>query len=182
MPVTAIAPPTGVKSNIVKGVPVNCSRIEAMMILGGVPINVIIPPNIDPKASGISSIDGERPALAADCNAAGMSIASAPTLFINEDKAPATPDNEPIWAVGDLSGGIRRRDRMFTAPEFTNPRLAIKTSATVTVAGLANPENALVAVTWPPSVAASRARIATKSCRSLPHINRPKMMASRQSK
>ena len=141
MPVTATAPPTGAKSNIANGVPVSSPRMAAMMMLGGVPIRVTSPPRMEPKASGISSSEAGRPACFADCRAAGISKASAPTLFMNPDRLPATPDSIPTWIVVDFTGGRRLRAIMLTAPEFTSPRLATRTSATVTVAALANPEN-----------------------------------------
>jgi len=49
----AIPRPRGAKSNMPKGSPAYWVRNEAMMMLGGVPINVIIPPKWALKASGI---------------------------------------------------------------------------------------------------------------------------------
>lgn len=61
------------------------------MIFGGVPIRVTSPPRMDPKDSGIRTRAGDREALAADSRAAGINMASAPTLFMTIDSDPATP-------------------------------------------------------------------------------------------
>ena len=63
-----------------------------MMILGGVPIRVMVPPKIEAKASGIRMNPGVRLALAADFSATGINRASAPTLLIKaESKAEILP-------------------------------------------------------------------------------------------
>ncbi len=60
-----------------------------MMMLGGVPINVVMPPRIEPNETGISSMAGEMPALCAALIATGMSSARAPTLFMKPDSTAA---------------------------------------------------------------------------------------------
>ena len=65
MPAIAAMPPTGAKSNILNGAPRLSSRMAAMMILGGVPINVTMPPRIVAKLRGIRDRPGLRPALRA---------------------------------------------------------------------------------------------------------------------
>ena len=61
MPTSAKVAPTGVKSNMPKGVPVICSRTRETTMLGEVPICVIRPPSSDPKAIGIRKAEGESP-------------------------------------------------------------------------------------------------------------------------
>ena len=55
------------------------------MMLGGVPIIVVSPPRMEPKASGISTRDGGTPPFCAVTRATGMRSARAPTLFMNAD-------------------------------------------------------------------------------------------------
>jgi hypothetical protein len=132
-------------------------------MFGGVPISVTSPPRIEPKASGISSTAGARPAFAADCSAAGISSASAPTLFMKADSSPATPDRLATCAPAFSIGGSRRRAISSTAPAFCRPRLMTSTIATVTVAGWPNPAKASLAGTTPAPVASSSAPKATMS-------------------
>ena len=56
-PTSAVIPPTGAKSNILKGAPRDSSLMAAMMMFGGVPIKVAIPPKMVAKDKGIN----ERP-------------------------------------------------------------------------------------------------------------------------
>ena len=62
-----------------------------MMMFGGVPISVIMPPSIEPKAIGISSMAGGRPRSVAVASATGSMIARAPTLFMKEEASATTP-------------------------------------------------------------------------------------------
>ncbi len=75
-------------------------------ILAGVPIRVIAPPNSDEKESGISSLETEILVRREMPIKAGMSIAVAPTLFIN---AEITPQVTMIVAMrpGSLSPANR---------------------------------------------------------------------------
>tara|TARA_B110000495_G_scaffold157882_1_gene141649 strand:+ start:454 stop:693 length:240 start_codon:yes stop_codon:yes gene_type:complete len=57
-------------------------RKVAIIILGGVPIMVIMPPKILAKARGINIILGERFCLIDVFNATGNINAKAPTLFM----------------------------------------------------------------------------------------------------
>ena len=65
MPRIAQAAPTGAKSNIAYGSPKDFSRNIEMIILGGVPIKVIIPPRIEANDKGIKVIAGLRFSLSA---------------------------------------------------------------------------------------------------------------------
>ena len=62
-----------------------------MMILGGVPIIVIIPPKILAKARGMSITVGDRFCLTDVFSATGSMRANAPTLFIIADNMETTP-------------------------------------------------------------------------------------------
>ena len=62
-----------------------------MIIFGGVPIIVIIPPKILAKAKGIKIMLGERFCFIAVLSATGSIKASAPTLFIIAEQIVATP-------------------------------------------------------------------------------------------
>ena len=84
--------PTGAKSNIWNGSPSESLRNSAMMMFGGVPINVIMPPRMEAKDSAISDRDGLRPAFLAACKSTGMSNASAATLFMTAESAAASAD------------------------------------------------------------------------------------------
>ena len=64
-PAMAVIPPTGAKSNILNGSPRLSSRIVAMIIFGGVPISVAMPPRIVANDKAIRDSPGERPALRA---------------------------------------------------------------------------------------------------------------------
>lgn len=53
-----------------------------MIMFGGVPIKVSVPPSREPKASGISNSEGDRPLCRDIQIATGMSMANAPTSFM----------------------------------------------------------------------------------------------------
>jgi hypothetical protein len=61
MPTSVRTAPTGVKSNIVKGVPVRSARSCETTMFGDVPICVINPPSRAENAIGIRYFDGETP-------------------------------------------------------------------------------------------------------------------------
>ena len=87
IPITASNKPTGVKSNIVNGVPEAVALKLATMMFGGVPIMVVSPPRREPKARGIINSPGARLLRRAICITTGNNKVSAPTLFIKPDKA-----------------------------------------------------------------------------------------------
>ena len=70
-----------------------------MMILGGVPIMVIMPPSIDAKDKGIKVSEGLRLAFAAACRSTGINIASAATLFMTADRIAAIPAIAAMWVL-----------------------------------------------------------------------------------
>ena len=80
-----------------------------MMMLGGVPISVTMPPRIVAKDSGISDSPGARPALRAVWMSTGISSASAATLFMKADSTPPIPPMIAIWLPSDrvLSTSVR---------------------------------------------------------------------------
>ena len=66
------------------------------MTLGEVPIRVIRPPSSEPKAIGISRLDGEVPVRRASWNAIGIMIARAPTFLTKADSSVTTPTSTRI--------------------------------------------------------------------------------------
>ena len=73
-----------------------------MTTLGGVPINVTMPPRIDANESGMRVSAGLRLAFRAACISTGISNASAATLFITALSAAA---------IVDMTAICRRRPR-----------------------------------------------------------------------
>ena len=141
---------------------VSC-RIAAMMIFGGVPISVAMPPRMVAKDSGIRLNPGARPALRAVCISTGISSASAATLFIKAESTAPMPPISPIWlpSVRELSTRVRVIRK--TAPERTSPAETISTSATTSVAGWPKPEKASLVGTRPSTTAIISAEKATMS-------------------
>ncbi len=86
IPVTATPNPTNEKSNILKFKPLLSRRNEEAIIFGGVPINVVIPPNNEANAKGIKIFEAGIPFFIEICNATGSKSAKAPTLFIKADR------------------------------------------------------------------------------------------------
>ena len=109
----AIDSPTGVKSNIVKGLPNMSALTLAMMMLGEVPTSVTRPPTSEAAAIGISSEEGEVLWRRASWSAIGMKIASAPTFFVAIESSSTQPDS-----TGDLDGRRPqpRQDRAHQGP------------------------------------------------------------------
>src|SRR5699024_5774164 len=170
----ATAPPTGVKSNMAK--PALLSLTEARKLdtirLDGVPIKVVMPPNMVPKDNGMSMCPGGILRRCAVCRAIGMSSAKAPTLFIKaEKKAPkAVTDNTAKncdWVLGKACSAITS-----TSPVRSRLSLRINTPTTVTTAGGLNPTKASCPGTKPNAVHASNAATATTSWRQRPYKNR----------
>ena len=131
-----------------------------MMMLGGVPINVTMPPRIVAKLSGINETPGDRPALRAVAMSTGISKASAATLFMNALSTPPIPPMIAICAPSDRLASTSVRVIRNTAPERTNPADTTSTSATTNVAGWPNPANASEGSTTPsvaPTISAPKA-------------------------
>ena len=98
-----------------------CSRKPDTIRLGGVPTRVVMPPRMDPKASGISTLPGGRDWRDATWIATGISSASAPTLFMNPDNRAASPVRAAIVSVGPDRVGMTARVSASTAPELCRP-------------------------------------------------------------
>ena len=128
-------------------------------MFGGVPINVVRPPNIVPNDSGIKIWLGR---LDSDM-ATGISKASAPTLFINPDSSAAIPVSMAMNSSGrseTLSSGAARRS---ITPLFCMALEMIKTMATVITALCEKPMKASLDWTTPSNTAATSAVSATTS-------------------
>ncbi|MCZ7623947.1 MAG: hypothetical protein M5U24_16000 [Candidatus Kuenenia sp.] len=163
IPHIVMAAPTGIKSNMQNGNAPDCSRYAAMIIFGGVPINVSVPPNNDPKASGISRNEGERPPRRDIHMATGMSSAKAPTLFINPELRATIPVRVATWIMGWLPTRVNWRASESTTPALSKPRLSTRTAATVMTAGCPKPANTWLGGTSPATATTSRATSATIS-------------------
>ncbi len=132
-------------------------------MLGGVPIMVIMPPSIDANDKGMSDKDGLRPAFFAACMSTGIRSASAATLFINADKPAARPAMIVMCVASLRDASTMYLATSSMAPEFDRPRLMMRTSAMMIVAGCPKPENANSFGTKPVSNATSSATNATRS-------------------
>jgi hypothetical protein len=141
------------------------------MRLGGVPINVVVPPRMEANASGISTFPGGSSRRAAIWIATGISSASAPTLFIKPESSAASTASAAMLRLDPAPAGNTLRVSTSTAPETCSARLSTSTQATVTTAGWPKPLKASAGATSPPTTQASRAAIATMSCRQRPHKN-----------
>ena len=113
-----------------------------IMILGGVPIMVIMPPKILAKAKGIRMRLGERPCSPAVFSATGSSSANAPTLFMNADSTAATTHKLVICISWFWASGMIRLAMRSTTPELRNARLITNTAATVMTAAWPKPSRA----------------------------------------
>ncbi len=174
-PSTATGTPIQAKSNIAKGPgpPSSPARKPATMRLGGVPISVVMPPRMVPKASGISTWPGGSFRRCASLMATGISRAMAPTLFMKADSSAPTPISAARLSTGPALSGRARRASTSTAPEVCSARLMMSMQATVITAGWPKPWKACAGSTSPVRTQASSALTATRSWRQRPHRNRP---------
>ena len=58
------------------------------IISGGVPVRVKSPPVLDPKATGIKSLDGRVPILQAELIVTGIKVATVPVLLTTPESNP----------------------------------------------------------------------------------------------
>ena len=112
-----------------------------MMMFGGVPISVMVPPSREPNARGISSSEGDRPASLDIQTATGINSASAPTLLINPEQRATTEVSISTCSVGLCPTFPSSLARRSTTPPLTSPWLITRTAATVTTAGWPKPSN-----------------------------------------
>ena len=159
----ATTPPTGAKSNMRNGSPSASPRKVAMMMLGGVPISVTMPPRIVAKESGISDWPGGRPALRAASTSTGIRSARAATLFMKADSTIPTAPMIAMWLPSARPATTKRRVISITTPARVSPAETTRTSATTRVAGWPKPSNAFSAGTRPATTAIRRAEKAIRS-------------------
>ena len=133
------------------------------MMLGGVPINVTIPPRMVANDNGISDKAGVRPALRAVATSTGISKAKAATLFMKADRMPPVTPIKAICAPNERLASTNVRVIRNTAPDRTSPADTTKTSATTKVAGWPKPEKASFVGTTPNTTPAISAANATRS-------------------
>ena len=134
-----------------------------MMMLGGVPISVTMPPRMVAKESGIRLSPGARPALCAVWISTGINSASAATLFMKAESSPPIAPISAIWAPSARVESTSVRVISSTAPERTSPAETTSTSATTRVAGWPKPSKACLAGTTPSTTPAISAPKATRS-------------------
>ena len=135
------------------------------MRLAGVPISVVMPPRIVAKASGMSVAAGGRRAERAISVAIGIVMTSAAMLFMNADRIAATSSStESLSKKGELDG-MAILATVAATPESSTALPTTSTAATAITAGSANPAKAAAGRVRPVATQASRARSATRSCR-----------------
>ena len=91
-------------------------------MLGGVPIRVMLPPNNEEKASGISRREAGIPVWRAIWITAGSSTAAAPMLFMKADMQPQVSMSTAIKR-GSLPPASRRMrsPRKSATPVLNSP-------------------------------------------------------------
>ena len=113
-----------------------------MIIFGGVPIAVFIPPNMQAKARGIKNLEECHSIFWHIFNVIGKRIAKAPILLIKEERIAAIKSKHiKNWNSVKVLLPTNLPTRP-VRPEFANPWLIINTNATVITAGCAKPTNA----------------------------------------
>src|SRR5690554_5018786 len=121
------------------------------------------PPSREPKASGISRIDGEASCSRASRMATRSSSARAPTLFMIPESTTTVPTS-PSSCRKSRSPTLSTCSAMTsTTPERSKPRLSTSTAATVITAGWPKPMKAASPCTRPSTTEPSRAASATRS-------------------
>ena len=89
---------------------VSSTRRLAMMMFGGVPIIVIMPPRMLANAMGNSRMVGERCRSTAVFRATGSMSASAPTLFMKADNTMTTSERLKMCGIWFFVNGITLRE------------------------------------------------------------------------
>ena len=142
MATNATPRPTGVKSNIVKGLPRMSARTLETMMLGEVPTSVTRPPVSDAKAIGISNAEGEVLWRRATCMAIGMKIASAPTFLVTIDRTSTQPASAGTWMAVVRRRGNIGRIMASTTPERAMPLLTTSAAPTMMMISSEKPSKA----------------------------------------
>ena len=150
IPENIIARPMGVKSKKVNALNPSSRKASLTRMLGGVPIWVVRPPNREPYASGIRSLEGGLPVWRAMSMTTGSIKAATATLFMMADIVPALTMITTIMRVSLLPANLNTKWPMaFATPVRVKPPLRINTAQTVTTAGLLKPASASAGVTRP---------------------------------
>ena len=89
IPIKLTGKPANAKSKNSKVLCSYSSLNSEIIMLGGVPILVFMPPKIDAKARGIRNFEGFHSIFCAIPMVIGKSIAIAPMLFIKEERSAA---------------------------------------------------------------------------------------------
>ena len=132
-------------------------------MLGEVPTRVTRPPTSEPKAMGISSMEGDVPPRRATWTATGRKMASAPMFFMKADRTVTPAVSAATRAPVVLSAGSRRRTARPIMPDLPTAALSTSAEATMTTTWSPKPAKALPGGTIPEAVAVSRASSATRS-------------------
>ncbi len=120
-PKNAVVAPTGVKSNIANEPRPAWLRKPEIIRFGGVPISVVVPPSMEPKARGMRTFPGGMSFLSAICSPTGIRRARAPTLFINPERSAPRVVMAIILTPGPAESGRTLSARKFTAPVICKP-------------------------------------------------------------
>lgn len=141
-----------------------------IIILGGVPMVVFIPPKMHANAKGIRNLDGCQSIFWHTLRVMGNKIAKAPILFIKEERNAAINNNEiKNWSSVNFLVPIIFPTKP-VKPEFFKPWLITRTRATVRTAGWENPKKASEAGITPKVMSSMSAAIVRASYLNFPHI------------
>src|SRR5690554_598418 len=161
--------PTGAKEK--KWSPFSPALIKASLItiLGGVPINVNIPPILLAKAKGIKSLSGPILALKAILTTIGNIKATVPVLLKNQPIKTMTKKTTIKRVTSLLPANLTMRVPMVLASPVLNtaPPTINRPTIIITIE-FENPERASEALSVPEIIKRVVAEIATMSARILP--------------
>src|SRR5690554_6354036 len=149
-----------------------------MMMFGGVPIRVMVPPSSDPNAKDISSKNRHRPDLRDIQISTGIKCIRATSLLINAEQSDTTRVRVITCNTALRPTLPSSRATASTTPPLTSPRLMTSTAATVITAGWPKPANNWSDGTSPAIATASKASMDTTSKRSRFQTNSPRVMPS----
>jgi hypothetical protein len=126
------------------------TAMELTRILVDVPISVVVPPIIPAKESGINILEGLTPTFDAIPIITGMKMATAAVLLMKAEMIQMKrrrTKNQYLKLSCIFSE--KKSPAVFRIPVLLIPSLNTNIAATVTVAGLLNPERPSVGVRIP---------------------------------
>lgn len=138
-----MATPIGVMSKRLSGSKPWWARICEATRLGGVPTRVVTPPRMTPKVSGMKSFEGGVSVWAAIEATAGISMATAATLFIHAEssaEASISTTSSRVWSPP--AQRAMRRPKASATPVSRKAVLMKKMPKMVMTTGEAKPSKA----------------------------------------